>query len=601
MPFTVIRKFNHNSHQKAASSSASASSDHHLAPRDATSPVRPPFNSNITSERLRESSNLQPLVSKMGGKIPKGRRPLFTEVGLDIHAANTARTLASEPHSLHRSQEPLSTTTTTTSEKEKEFGEISELPPKKRVTIASQSRSDDDESSTGGPRLRKRQNSAPTQPWYAKLANSRTRPRVKSASGAPPESISGLQRITLIALLIAVVIPAWNLRSSSTMEAGGAVAGPIVPRETSPTDVCHRWAHQVADINGTLYIYGGEAKTEVNQESDTWNNYLLTLDLTKDWSTDSPALKGLEVPDGPPAVANGYLWRDYDNLYLYGGQFADNPYVNPAPESIWRYSVRDEEWTEFKEPKTSEGNYSTPDNQPVRRSAEGAGISVPELGLSWYFGGHIDWATVPGWSRQIDRVYLKSLLEFTHPGFTNTGVDDISSNSGAAEGGVFRNITEGGVQKDDFPERADGVLVFVPGWGKSGVLIGMAGGTGDSFTHNLETLTVYDIASSEWYHQETEGDAPSVRVNPCAVVASAPDASSFQIYMFGGQNLQPFVRTLPPFYSDCLLTSSRKIKSRIMTSSSYPFQPSNGSKPTSTLTTLPEAAPVIPAPCATAR
>lgn len=530
MPFTVLRKRSQNQQQ--------AASPDDVVQRDAASVVRPRFNSNLTSERLRESSGLQPLVSMMGGKITKGRRPVFTEVGLDIDAANTARTLAQQ-NPPPKTQGPLPMT-----EREKEFGDISELQSRKIVSIASEKRSGDDDGSTTGPRQRKRQNSAPAQAWYSKLTYSKTRPRVKSASGAPPESISGFQRITLIAMLIAVVIPAFTLHSSSKMEAGGAYAGPIMKRETSPTDVCHRWAHQVADINGTLYIYGGEAKTKVDQKSDTWNNYLLTLDMTKDWKTDSPALKGLEVPDGPPEVANGYLWRDYDNLYLYGGQFADNPFEEPAPESIWRYSVRDEEWTEFKEPETSEGNYSTDANQPVSRSAEGAGISVPELGLSWYFGGHLDLSTTPGWSNQIERVYLKSLLEFTHPGFSNTGVDDISSSSAAADGGVFRNITEGGVQKDDFPERADGVLVFVPGWGKRGVLIGMAGGTKDSFTYNLETLTVYDIESSEWYHQETKGEAPSVRVNPCAVVASAPDASSFQVYFFGGQNLQPFVRSV---------------------------------------------------------
>ena len=591
MPFTVLRKNTQPQRQQKAVSHDD------VARRDATSPVRPRFNSNLSSERLRESSHLQPLVSKMGGKISKGRQPVFTEVGLDIDAANTARTLASQPEPTQRVPQPPSTAT----EREADFGEISELPPSKTGATAFEKRTGDDELAPG-PRLRKRQNSAPAQPWYSRWSYSKSRPRIKSASGAPPESVSGLQRVALIAMLIAVVIPAFNLHSSNKMEAGVAQAGPISVRKTSSTDVCHRWAHQVADINGTLYIYGGEAKTEVDQEENTWNNYLLTLDLTKDWKTDSPALKGLEVPDGPPAVANGYLWRDFDYLYLYGGQFADNPYKDPAPESLWRYSIQDEEWTEFENPETSAGNYSAPEGEPVHRAAEGAGISVPELGLSWYFGGHLDWATTPGWSRQTGpgRVYLNSLLEFTHPGFTNTGVDKLAGTSGAADGGVFRNITEGGVQKDDFPERADGVLVFVPGWGKRGVLIGMAGGTADSFTHNLETLSVYDIESSEWYHQETEGEAPSVRVNPCAVVASAPDASSFQVYFFGGQNLQPYVgqSLLIPLL---LLTSLRKIKSRTTTSSFSPFQPLNGSRQIWTPTTPLAGVPAILAPCATAR
>lgn len=307
-------------------------------------------------------------------------------------------------------------------------------------------------------------------------------------------------------------------------------------------------------LNGTLYIYGGQAQTDGDQEQNTWNNNFLSLDLTKDWDTKSPALAGFDLPDGPPEVAMGYLWHDYNTLFLYGGQFSSAPYVDPAPESLWAYDIGNSKWTEHKSPETSAGNASDPGGQPVHRAAEGSGISVPELGLSWYFGGHLDWATTPGWSTSIDRVYLKSLLEFTHPGYVNTGVTDLSSGTGAPEEGAFRNITKGGVQAGEFPERADGALVYVPGWGDLGVLIGLAGGTEDTFTHDLKTLDVYDIANSEWFHQETSGDIPGVRVNPCAVIASAPDASSFQIYMFGGQNL-PFV-SASLFYK-CLQDSDK--------------------------------------------
>jgi hypothetical protein len=272
------------------------------------------------------------------------------------------------------------------------------------------------------------------------------------------------------------------------------------------------------------------------------DNNFLTLDISQSWDTQSPPLKGLPQPNGPPAVANGYLWNDYNNLFLYGGEFADNPYVSPAPHATWKYSIASSAWTEYKDPQTSDGRYAATGGQPVQRSGEGAGISVPELGLSWYFGGHLDLATTPGWSNQIARVYLKSLLEFTHPGYLNDAVFSLSSGTGAPEGGAYRNITEGGLQTaEGFSERADGVLVFVPGWGTSGVLIGLGGGTDTVFSNDFGVLDVYDIANSVWYHQKTTGEAPSVRVNPCAVIASAPDASSFNIYVYGGQNLQPYV------------------------------------------------------------
>lgn len=292
------------------------------------------------------------------------------------------------------------------------------------------------------------------------------------------------------------------------------------------------------------------------------DNNFLTLDLTKSWSTSSPALNGLSQPAGPPAVALGYLWNDYNNLYLYGGEFADNPRVEPASVSTWQYSISSSSWTEYQNPQTSAGNYSTAADISVQRAAEGAGISVPELGRSWYFGGHLDVATTPGWSEQVGRVYLKSLLEFTHPGYANNNVNSLHA-AGAASGGVYRNITEGGIQQQSgFTERADGALVFVPGWGPSGIILGLGGGstenndTADEFA-SMSTIDVYDIETSEWYHQVTSGDIPGVRVNPCAVIFSAPDASSFNIYMYGGQNLLPvagqtqypdiYILTVPSF------------------------------------------------------
>jgi hypothetical protein len=56
----------------------------------------------------------------------------------------------------------------------------------------------------------------------------------------------------------------------------------------------------------------------------------------------------------------------------------------------------------------------------------------------------------------------------------------------------------------------------------------------------MNVIDVYDIASSTWYKQATSGPSLPIRVNPCAVVAAAPDGTSFNIYLYGGQNLTPF-------------------------------------------------------------
>lgn len=56
----------------------------------------------------------------------------------------------------------------------------------------------------------------------------------------------------------------------------------------------------------------------------------------------------------------------------------------------------------------------------------------------------------------------------------------------------------------------------------------------------MNIIDVFDVANSEWYKQSTIGTPPPIRVNPCATVAMAPDGSSFNVYLYGGQNLQPF-------------------------------------------------------------
>ncbi|ROW07024.1 hypothetical protein VPNG_06629 [Cytospora leucostoma] len=469
--------------------------------------VRPKFNQRLTQDRLREAAR-RPSAVYMFSKIRKDRKSVFKEVGLvhedggamaddKQHTVKVEDGLVSLAAPLDVKSAEAGFTTEHTHTKDKNgkarVNDISARPSKQE---------DEDLDPMSQPQPLLSQSLTSKTPWYAKIAIGR-RPRASTGSSAPPTSF------------------------------------------------------QAAALNGTLFVYGGEAKTDLDQVNNTWNNDLITLDLTSTWDTSSPSLIGLTQPSGPPAVALGTLWHDYNNVYLYGGEFADNPYVEPAAVSTWQYSVSDGTWTEYSNPKTSSGNNSDGGGVAVQRAAEGAGVSVPELGLSWYFGGHLDLSTTPGWSDQIARVYLKTLLEFTHPGYSNDGVSSLT-NSGAPTSGAYRNITHGGLQSSDaFTERADGALVFVPGWGTAGVLIGLGGGTASDFTDDMSTLDVYDIANSVWYHQQTSGTAPGVRVNPCAVVASAPDASSFQIYLHGGQNLQPagdqiqyddmYILTIPSF------------------------------------------------------
>ncbi|KAJ8107655.1 hypothetical protein OPT61_g8717 [Boeremia exigua] len=364
-------------------------------------------------------------------------------------------------------------------------------------------------------------------------------------------SSSKLYRAGLFAIALALMLPILQIISIAPLSVYGssiprasitsvAERSTLVERADSQTDVCKRWSGQSAIVNGTLYMYGYRTTTDAQQKSDTWTNDFLTLDLTKSWQISNPSLTGLPQPSGPPALSLGYLYSSHNSLWLYGGQYSDSPAEKPGPNSIWEYNIGSKSWVEHKDPKSSAGTNAEDDGQSIQRAAEGSGFGVTALGRGWYFGGHLDDFTTEGWSNQVARVYLKSLLEITFPGHSNDAVDSLKDGKKADKEPVYRNITTGGIQDTgSFPERADGLLTYVPGFGSEGLLVGFTGGDNDTFAQ-MNVIDIYDIAESKWYKQSTSGKMPPYRVNPCAVVGAAADGSSYNIYMFGGQNLQPY-------------------------------------------------------------
>lgn len=354
--------------------------------------------------------------------------------------------------------------------------------------------------------------------------------------------------IVLIVVLMLAIVPLLD-HTSQPVTTSAPVWSPndspkddipnFIKRDDSPVDVCFRFSGQSAIVNGTLYLYGGQVATQQGQVDNTWSNDFYSLDLTKDWQTSNPALTGLPRPSGPPAVSLGTLWSSHDALYLYGGEFSWKPPVTPTAFSLWEYNLGSQSWNEHKNPQTSDGTNAPTNNGDVQRSAEGAAANVPSLGRGFYFGGHQDGYTTLGWSQSTPRLYLQSLLEFTFPGYANDQVKTLGNDTKAGTAGNYRNVTQSGLQQGGgFTARADGLLVYVPGFGKQGVLIALAGGTNSTYTQ-MNTLDVYDIATSTWYKQSTTGAYPDLRVNPCAVVAAAADGSSYNIYMFAGQKLLP--------------------------------------------------------------
>ena len=310
----------------------------------------------------------------------------------------------------------------------------------------------------------------------------------RTTSGDARSHPTMLHRLSLIAVVISCAIALTQYTTVFGEPQGpmlGATGFPLADaaavdtslgKRQSPTDVCKRWSQQSALVNGTLYLYGGRAITSQDQTSNTWNNDFLSIDLTKTWQISSPSMSAISNPSGPPAVANGYLWNSYDSLFLYGGEFSDNPQATPSSNSLWEYDIKSSSWKEHSNPQTSTGQNSENAGEPVQRAAEGAGFSLASLGKGWYFGGHLDFLTTQDWSNQVPRLYLKSFIEYTFPGYA------ASDGTIAGPDGAWRNITNAGIQtQSGFTQRADGILVYVPGFGPQGILLSLGGGTNESF------------------------------------------------------------------------------------------------------------------------
>lgn len=330
---------------------------------------------------------------------------------------------------------------------------------------------------------------------------------------------------------------------------------------------CQRWAHQTtisaalldpqSSSRPTLWIQGGELKSSPDQQNNTWTNALLSLDLTSSWNAGSPALSLVEKdnsnPYSPPAVALGALWPSLDGqlLYLWGGQFADNPAVSPGPMNTFVYNVTARSWKAIN---------TTGD--PVLRPSEGASALVPAIGtngapMAYYFGGHLDWASVSGWSTSTPRVFLDSMVQLDLGSLSWTNYSSFTTASNTN----FVNATVEGTPTI----RADGTLTYVPSVGPSGkgVLVAIGGGQNfQSLSQNSNrsidnsALDVFDLSTKTWVKQATQGSIPSPRINHCSVRGTAKVNGNpiHQIFVYGGQivngssqSTEMYVLTIPGF------------------------------------------------------
>lgn len=272
------------------------------------------------------------------------------------------------------------------------------------------------------------------------------------------------------------------------------------------------------------------------------DKFLVKMDMTDSWVWDTPVMNLSETPlripkdeeTGliPPSLIQGSMFQGPDNdsrIYSLGGK--TSPYNesfvwNVPPESskysLWSYDTDSSKW----EP------YDVQDEVPVRPN-NGAYTEAPDQGLAFWFGGQID-----RWSATETAGMGKLALPID-------GMLVVNLNDQTA-----RNVST--VQFTGVP-RTGAVVQYVPGIGKQGILV-MFGGLspvgdsaylrwdGDGQLHSFSEIYIFDIASylsdrssgGKWYKQVAGGVIPPARTGTCLVVASAPDNSSHNIYLYAG-------------------------------------------------------------------
>jgi len=169
----------------------------------------------------------------------------------------------------------------------------------------------------------------------------------------------------------------------------------------------------------------------------------------------------------------------------------------------------------------------------TRYITNGAGTSAPSENLGFYFSG----MRAPDWGPIF---YDDSSANVTANTLITVDMSTMRSER-------WTNAT----LPDNIPPRANAELAWIP-VSEKGVLVVIGGvtapeeiwatGLNNSQTWQsreqspgfMTVLPVYDVASGDWYLQNTTGEAPGQLTEFCSVVAPSKDSSSFNIYIYGG-------------------------------------------------------------------
>lgn len=198
------------------------------------------------------------------------------------------------------------------------------------------------------------------------------------------------------------------------------------------------------------------------------------------------------------------IWYDAENNYVY--EWGGWPYDDNKHNWIWSFQPDGKggaAWTQNPAP-ASQG-------QPLTAPVGASWVSTPTAYYS------LSGALVP------NRYYNPNI---TMPGLVSY---NFSSNS-------WSNASSTGFSDGGYSVFGEGR--FVPNFGPEGLLVFLGGSTPQNQSYeyssgiglaSMKTISILDLQSGEWYHQNATGDVPPMRANFCSVGVAAPDNSSFEM------------------------------------------------------------------------
>ncbi|KAF2873284.1 hypothetical protein BDV95DRAFT_593628 [Massariosphaeria phaeospora] len=271
-------------------------------------------------------------------------------------------------------------------------------------------------------------------------------------------------------------------------------------------DFCRLFGHQTTVVDRQHYIDGGIANFgPLNEASLNYTSTWLRKGDLDDNNEGFPKHSLKTKNDSVPSVHGGILWADEPNkvIYQFGGEFGSE---KPEEFKLWYYDIVYDTW-----------NVSDTRASEIQRAAWGAGTVAQDRGRGYYYGGHLNNLSVPGYASTptiLDTMLVYDML-----------------------GNTFRNQTG-----PDGTGRAEGSMVYVPA-GDAGLLVYYGGiqdaGNGTVKAVPMTEIFVYDVGNDKWYKQNATGsEIPGERRRFCSGVVWAQDKSSYNIYLYGGASIE---------------------------------------------------------------